>query len=76
MIPINFENSNIVFGKDQPQYNMLPAHRDESGVVTTCWELTPEERIEILETGKIYLQQYTFNDPLQPVRILLENPVK
>lgn len=75
MRPIIFEGANVTYAKDQPEYLPLPAYKSIDGIVTTCWELTPEERIEILETGCVYLQQMTFNQPLQPVKISLENPL-
>ena len=76
MMPIEFEQCNVIFAKDQPEYMPLPANKTEDGIVTTCWQLTPEERVELLETGKIYLRQMTFNTPLQPVLMTIENPVK
>ncbi len=75
MIPIEFEGQNVVFAKEQPQYNKLPAHISECGIVTTCWELTPEERIDLIETGRVYLRQMTFNNPLQPVLMTITNPI-
>lgn len=67
MEPIYFEGYNRVFGKDQPEYNPLPAKVEEDGTVTTVWQLTEEERKEIANTGKLYLRQLTFNRNLQPI---------
>jgi len=70
MHPVEFEGHNIVFAKDQPEYQSLPALRlidDPFGTVITCWQLTPEELEEVNKTGKVYLSQLTFNGPLQPV---------
>jgi hypothetical protein len=75
MSPIKFEQQNCTYAKDQPEYQQLPAHKSESGVVTTCWELTPDERDVFLQTGKIYLRMLTFNSPLQPVILTVENPL-
>lgn len=75
MIAIEFDGYNVVYAKNQPEYLPLPAHKTEEGIVTTCWELTPKERVELLETGKIYLRQMTFNSPLQPVLMTIENPL-
>ena len=74
MEPINFEGANCVFGKDQPEYLPLPAHKDENGVVLTCWKLTPEDIQQIQETGVIWLEMLTFNEPLQPVRLDTQKP--
>ncbi len=67
MKPIEFLGQNIIFAKDQPEYQPLPAQRTEDGVVLTFWELTPEERLEVFNEGKLYIRQLTFNRPLQPI---------
>lgn len=78
MKPTEFEGHNVVFAKDQPEYKPLPAFRDPkdpNGEVTTCWELSENDLKKINETGKIYLSMWTFNNPLQPVRLTVENPL-
>lgn len=72
MKAIEFEEQNVVFAKDQPQYKPLPAFRTEEGIVVTCWEPTEEEILKLIETRKIYLSQMTFNDPLQPILMAIE----
>jgi len=72
MKPIEFPGHNVVFAKDQPEYLPLPALRMPDGMVITCWELSEDEKKQILETGKIYLQQLTFNQPLQPVLLMVD----
>lgn len=67
MKPIEFKGQNVVFGADQPEYQPLPALRLHDGQVITCWELTDEELAEVIKNKCIYLQQMTFNTPLQPV---------
>jgi hypothetical protein len=66
MKPIEFEYSNRIFAKDQPEYLPLPAHVTTDGVVTSCWRLTLGERIKVLFTGRIFWSTMTFNQPLQP----------
>jgi hypothetical protein len=56
----------VIFAKDQPQYRPLPAIVTSDGYVTTRWKFTFRERLRILFGGSLYLQQLTFNDPLQP----------
>lgn len=69
MKPVMFKEFTHVLAKDQPQYLPLPVHRDKDGhVVTSCWKLTFWERIKILYTGKLWLQQLTFGTSLQPQR--------
>jgi hypothetical protein len=70
--PIEFPGQNVVYGKDQKEYLPLPAKKEEDGTVTTCWELTPEERMQVFNTGKIYLKQMTFNQPLQPQNVFID----
>lgn len=75
MEPVKFEGMNVVFAKDQPEYNPLPAHIAEDGHVTSCWKLSLRERIHILLSSKIYISILTFNKPLQPQKLSLENPI-
>lgn len=77
MKPINFKQANVIFAKDQPEYNPLPAYKipeDPEGTIITKWELTPEELNEINETGCLYLKVLTFNYPPQPVLLTTQNP--
>lgn len=67
MTPIKFPGSNIVFGAGQEEYNQLPAMKLSDGQVITCWKLSPEEIEQVSVSGKIYLKQLTFNNPLQPL---------
>lgn len=74
MKPIEFDGANCVYGKNQPEYQPLPAHRTDDGTVTTCWELSPEELKQVQETGVIWLSMLTFNQPLQPILLQVEKP--
>lgn len=70
MRPVTFAEQTVVYGQGQPQYLPLPAHCSQDGIVTTCWELAEEELQEIERNGgRIWLQQHTFNKPLQPQRV-------
>lgn len=40
MKPKEFKGQNIVFAKDQPEYQPLPALRMPDGEVITCWGLS------------------------------------
>ncbi len=66
MSPQKFEQQNVTFAENQPEYLPLPAHRSEDGTVISCWKLTLRERIKILFTGKLWFICLTFNQPLQP----------
>jgi hypothetical protein len=69
MQPIDFPEKTHAIAKDQDQYLTLPAHVDNSPerVVTSCWQLNAKELNEILHTGKIWIQQYSFGYPVQPI---------
>ena len=65
----------VIYAKNQPEYNPLPAHRTEDGVVTTRWHLSIIERLRILIGGSIWLSMCTFNHPLQPVKLYTKCPL-
>lgn len=69
MEAVNFKESNVVFAENQDEYKSLPAYIDNNGLVVTCWKLSEEEIKNINETGRIYLETLTFNNPLQPVML-------
>lgn len=71
MKPIKFKHSNIVFAKDQPQYQSLPALRLDSpeGEVISCWRLTFIERLKVLIFGRVWMSLMMFGQPLTPSRL-------
>ena len=85
MKAITFDEVNIIFGKGQEDiYQPLPScveqnceNGDNSFRATMCFELTEEEKEEIVKTGKIWLSVLTFGQPIQPIRssILKPNPL-
>ena len=68
MKPVEFKHQNIVFAKDQPEYQPLPALKLDTptGEVISCWKLTARERFKIIFTGRIWLSLMSFNKPLTP----------
>ena len=68
MKPIEFAEQNIVFAKDQPEYEPLPAHVSNQGV-TTCWQLSEEDKKRILDNRPIWVRNLTFGGALQPIMI-------
>jgi len=42
MKPIEFQEQNVVYAKDQPEYLPLPGLKNELGDLITCWELSDE----------------------------------
>ncbi len=69
MKPIEFEEQNMVFAKDQPEYQLLPAFKNKSpeGEVISCWKLTFAERLRIVFSGRLWCSMMTFNKPLTPM---------
>ena len=68
MKPIEFKHQNIVFAKDQPEYQPLPALKidSEQGEVISCWHMSLKERLTVLFTGNVWLSLVSFNKPLTP----------
>jgi len=66
MKPVKFAESNATFGANQPEYQHLPAMVN-GDVVVSCWELTDEEKQQVMKEGKIWLGVMTFGQALQPV---------
>ena len=68
MKPIEFKDRNVVFAKDQTEYQPLPALRlnTPEGEVISCWKMSFKERLKVLFTGKVWLSLMSFNKPLTP----------
>ena len=73
MIPVTFPQQNVVFAENQPEYQPLPAFRNETEVITK-WVLSLEERKAIAEGADLWIRQMNFNCPLQPIYPTLEFP--
>lgn len=67
MTPIKFPGVNVTYAEDQPEYQPLPAMKFPNGETIQCWELTDSELKVIQETKCVYVSQFTFNQPLQPI---------
>lgn len=67
------EEIEVVFAKDQPQYNPLRTLRSEAptGSVFSRWSPTEEQREAIAEGADIVLELMTFHGPLQPIRVIV-----
>jgi hypothetical protein len=64
----------VVYAKDQPEYQPLPSIRAADGTILTRWSLTEEEKQQVLSQGYVYLLVMTFNQPLQPLLLTTELP--
>lgn len=69
-----------VLAKDQPQYIPLPVahvhYSDGVRSMISCYRLTWRERLRILFSGKVWWEQLTFGQPLQPQKLYLAEPLK
>lgn len=67
MKALKFEGVNITFGKNQEEYDNLPAKLTKGlyGKVVFLWELSKNEKKQVSENGIIWLTVLTFNQPPQ-----------
>lgn len=49
---------------------------DRYGIATSRWVLTWRERLSVLFSGSVWVQQMTFRKPLQPVKVLSSEPTR
>lgn len=71
---VGFPEQTVVYAADQPEYQPLPAFRDEQGRIVCCWRLSWRDRLRVLVTGRIWHQVLTFNRALQPQLLTAEKP--
>jgi hypothetical protein len=80
VLPTSPDFPETVLAKDQVEYKPLPVAHIEyaDGVrsMISCYRLTWRERITILLRGKVWWEQLTFGDPLQPQKMYLSEPLK
>ena len=68
---VHFDEVNIVFAKNQPQYLPAPAYKFfiGDGEVVMCWKMNFWEKIKCLFTGKIWVSLVMFGHPLTPSKL-------
>ncbi len=66
----------VLLAENQPEYIALPSiiSAGLGGVVTTRWRFTWKERLQLLWSGNLWLQQMTFHRNVQPVKIVTVQP--
>lgn len=76
-VPLQAGWEHVIYGKGQPAYSPLPAHRSLGpyGEMVTRWRLSDEERQAVAEGGDIYLKVLTFQKKLQPLQVGVFCPV-
>lgn len=68
-------HTNVTYAENQPQYLPLPVFKQPDGTLLITWKLTWRERLTLLFTGRLYHIVLTFNQPLQPIMLLVKDPV-
>ena len=68
MRPIKFKEQNCIFAKNQPEYQNLPAFKEEGGKgnVIFCEKFTFWERVRILFGANLWVNLMMFGKPLTP----------
>ena len=64
----------VVYARNQPQYQPLPAIKSDRGRLTTRWHLNWRERLRVLFRGDLYIQVLTYGQLLQPIKPFTEEP--
>lgn len=73
--PIEFPEQNTVYAGDPASgVKDLPCLLFETGVVLSCWALSPAEIAQIKIDGHIWLMQQVGARPLQPQLVVAGNP--
>lgn len=76
MKAIDFPEQNIVLAETQPEYSRLPAlvSGTPDGCTACCWKLTFWERLKLLVTGRLWIEQLTFHRGFQPIKPSVTQP--
>lgn len=69
VIAPEFSDKECIYAKDQAQYRPTLVHRSPDGVLLSRWHLSDEERKAVANGADIWLYNWTFNQPLQPIRM-------
>lgn len=76
MAPFRFPGHNVMIAANQNPYSPMPAYRfgDEKGTTLIGWKLSRIERLKLLFSGVLWQYVLTFNQPMQPQRLQVEDP--
>lgn len=64
----------IVLGLHQPQYIPLPAVLGAGGTLTTRWSMNWVQRLHVLFSGTVWLQQRTGGYVTPPTKLVVVEP--
>lgn len=73
MKPIQFPEMTKTWAENQAPWIPLPAYTNERESIS-LWSLSLGERVRLLFTGKLWLRQCNFGQPLQPQLPQVESP--
>jgi len=74
MVPVRTETSNIVYkGEGCGDLPARTCTKDDAPCVETVWELTEDEKQQVMESGRIYL--YLVGGGVQPCFITTESAI-
>jgi hypothetical protein len=81
MNPLSFPEQTGCAAEDQPEYRPLPIHTVNDSatgslVVTSCWGMSWPERLRCLFTGRVWVQQLSFRDGINPQLLSVERPAE
>jgi hypothetical protein len=80
VLPNSPHIAETVLAKDQPEYIPLPVahiqYSDGARSMISCYRLTLRERLTLLFNGKVWWEQLTFGQPLQPQKLYLHEPLR
>lgn len=75
MRPEVFKGCNRSYGEGQSDYLPLPARiQGPYGMVISRWRLSWRERLRVLLGAPVWISQYTFYSPLQPILPSIDKP--
>jgi len=73
MDPIEFPEQNTVWKPSQQTHRPLPAYVDVMQTIS-LWRLSWRERLQVFWSGRLWLRQCNYGEPLQPQLIQVESP--
>lgn len=70
MKPVDFKERTHLIAEHQEEFETLPAHfNKQTGAVTFCCQLTPEEIERVKKTGQVWFSQMTGGQAFQAIRL-------
>lgn len=73
MQPVEFRYQNTTWATDQSPLLPLPSFVNDRETIS-CWRLTWRERLYVLITGRLWLRQCNYGEPLQPQCLQVASP--